>query len=291
MLCLFAVEYQATIGLHTVEHTPMAEPIYAGGSEGYDQLFGRATQLSIPALLRAAHIASGQVVLDVATGTGAAARAVADIVGPSGSVIGGDISPAMLEVARRNLRGVRVSLEILDGQALPFPDGRFDAVICQLGLMFFSDPACGLSEFYRVLRTGGRVAVSVTTTPERSLFARIGAVIARHLPERAEVLNRFFSIPSAERLRSLISGAGFNEVEVQTESRPIQFPSFDAYFSGIEKGATLSGQEFVQLSPDLQRRIRDEVRQGLGVANDNQEFVIDMEVLIGSGCRGSGEFR
>jgi len=266
----------------------MTEPIYAGASEGYDELFARATQLFIPSLLRAAHLAAGQAVLDVATGTGAAARAVADVVGPLGSVIGGDISPAMLEVARRNLKGLRVTLQILDGQALPFPDGSFDAVTCQLGLMFFSEPARGLSEFHRVLRNGGRVAVSVTTTPERSLFLRIGAVIARHVPARAEVLNRFFSIPSAERLRSLISDAGFHEVDVQTESRLIEFASFNAYFSGIEKGATLSGQEFVQLSPELQRRIRNEVRQGLGVANDYQEFAIDMEVLIGSGRRGSG---
>ncbi len=266
----------------------MAEPIYAGASEGYDQLFARATQLFIPALIRAAHIVPGQAVLDVATGTGAAARAAADAVGPSGSVIAGDISPAMLEVARRNLKGLHVALEILDGQALPFADGRFDAVICQLGLMFFIDPARGLSEFYRVLRSGGRVAVSVTTTPERSLFARIGAVIARHVPERADKLNRFFSIPSAERLRSLIAGVGFREVDVQSESRAIEFASFAIYFSGIEKGATLSGQEFVQLPPELRLRIRDEVRQGLGVADQDQEFVIDMEVLVGSGRREAG---
>jgi hypothetical protein len=85
----------------------------------------------------------------------------------------------------------------------------------------------------------------------------------------------------------LISGAAFREVDVQAESRAIEFASFDAYFSGIERGATLSGQEFVQLSPNLQRRIRDEVRQGLGVADDDQRLLIDMEVLIGSGRRQS----
>jgi ubiquinone/menaquinone biosynthesis C-methylase UbiE len=125
----------------------------------------------------------------------------------------------MLEAARCNLKGLPVRLEILDGQALPYPDNRFDAVICQLGLMFFNDPGRGLSEFHRVLRNGRWAAVSVTTTAERSLFARIGAVIARHAPERAEKLNRFFSIPTVERLRSLIGGAGFQEVEIQTESR------------------------------------------------------------------------
>jgi hypothetical protein len=64
----------------------MAEPIYAGASEGYDELFARATQLFTLALLRAGRIMSGQTVLDVATGTGIAARAAADVVGPSGSV-------------------------------------------------------------------------------------------------------------------------------------------------------------------------------------------------------------
>jgi ubiquinone/menaquinone biosynthesis C-methylase UbiE len=263
----------------------VAEPIYAGASEGYDELFAKATQLFIPALLRAAHVASGQTVLDVATGTGAAARAAVDLVGPSGTVIAGDVSQTMLQAARRNLKGLPIRLESLDGQALPYPDNHFDAVICQLGLMFFSDPARGLSEFHRVLRNGGWAAVSVTTTPKRSLFARIGAVIALHAPERAEKLNRFFSISTAERLRSLIRGAGFREVEIQTECRGIEFASFDAYFGGIEKGATLSGQEFVQLSPSVQRRVRNEVRDGLGAPDDGQPLVVEMEVLIGFGHR------
>jgi ubiquinone/menaquinone biosynthesis C-methylase UbiE len=258
----------------------MDDPIYAGGAEGYDELFARATQLFIPALLGAARLASGQTILDVATGTGAAARAAADVVGPKGSVIAGDVSPTMLKVARRNLIGLPVTLEMLDGQALPYPDNSFDAVICQLGLMFFTDPASGLSEFYRVLRNGGWAAVSVTTTPERSLFARIGAVIARHAPEKAEKLNRFL-----HRLHSLIAGAGFREIEVQTVCRSIEFASFDAYFSGIERGATLSGQEFVQLSPSVQRRVRQEVWEGLDAPGDHQRLVIDMEVLIGSGRR------
>jgi hypothetical protein len=74
---------------------------------------------------------------------------------------------------------------------------------------------------------------------------------------------------------------------VGIESRAIEFASFDAYFCGIEKGATLSGQEFVQLPAELQRRVREEVRQGLGIVDDDQKVVIDMEVLIGSGRRPS----
>jgi ubiquinone/menaquinone biosynthesis C-methylase UbiE len=99
----------------------MTEPIYAGGSEGYDELFARATRLFIPTLLGAARVGPGLKVLDVATGTGAAARMAFDIVGATGLVVGGDISPTMLKAAQRNLRSLPIELRTLDGQSLPFP--------------------------------------------------------------------------------------------------------------------------------------------------------------------------
>jgi ubiquinone/menaquinone biosynthesis C-methylase UbiE len=263
----------------------MTEPIYAGASEGYDELFARATRLFIPALLRAARIAPGHRVLDVATGTGIAASAAADAVGPSGSVVGGDISSTMLETARRNLKGRPVTLDLFDGQALPYADSSFDAVMCQLGLMFFPDPVRGLSEFRRVLRPGAWTAASVTTTPDRSLFARIGAVIARHAPETAKRLNRFFSIPDAAQMRSLMLQADLREVDVRTETRTIAFESFSAYFRGTEMGAGLVGQEYVRLPLDIQQRVRGEVRAGLRLNREDQPLIIEMDVLIGSGRR------
>jgi ubiquinone/menaquinone biosynthesis C-methylase UbiE len=75
----------------------------------------------------------------------------------------------MLQAAERNLKGLPVRLEIFDGQALPYPDNRLDAVICQLGLMFFNDPGRGLSEFQRVLRKAdGRQQVSQQRPNARS---------------------------------------------------------------------------------------------------------------------------
>jgi ubiquinone/menaquinone biosynthesis C-methylase UbiE len=263
----------------------MSEPIYAGGAVGYDEFFARATRLFIPSLLRAAHLAPGHRVLDVATGTGAAAQAAAEFVGSSGSVTAGDISATMLDAARKNLRGLPIILETFDGHKLPYPDRHFDAVICQLGLMFFSDPAQGLSEFRRVLRDGGWTAVSVSSTPARSLFARVGAVIARHAPERAEKLNRFFSLKDPELLSSLLKSAGFHHVRVESESRTIEFESFDAYFSGIEKGATLSGQEYVQLASEVRHTVREEVRRDLAPRSGDGPLGVEMEIHIGSGQR------
>jgi ubiquinone/menaquinone biosynthesis C-methylase UbiE len=260
----------------------MAEPLFTTAAKGYDALFGRVTRLFIPALLQAARVRPGDRVLDVATGTGAAALAAAEKVGPAGQVIGGDISPHMLDVARRNLQGKGIELVLLNGQALPYPDDQFDSVLCQLGLMFFDDAAAGLSEFRRVLRPGGWTAVSVTPSPERSLFGRIGVVIGRHVPETPEPFKRVYSIPGPGPLGDLLRRAGFRDVHVQSETRDVTFATFDDYFRGIEEGAGFVGQEYVRLPRDIGQAVREEVRKT--IAPDSEKpLVIGMEVLIGSG--------
>jgi ubiquinone/menaquinone biosynthesis C-methylase UbiE len=80
-------------------------------------------------------------VLDVSTGTGEAASMALSIVGTSGLVFGADISPAMVQAARHRLNDRSFWPVAADGQKLAFRDGSFDAVICQLGLQFFPDPA------------------------------------------------------------------------------------------------------------------------------------------------------
>jgi ubiquinone/menaquinone biosynthesis C-methylase UbiE len=263
----------------------MHEPLYTTGAVGYDEVFARVSRLFVPTLLEAARIADGYRVLDVATGTGVAAQAAASIVGRAGLVIGGDISPTMLDTARRALKDLPITFEAFDAQALPYEDARFDAVICHLGLMFFSDPPTALAEFHRVLRRNGWTAVGVTTTPERSLFLRILAVIARYVPENAEKLNRFFPIPDTNHLEALLEGGGFDEVCVRIETRGIHFSSFDDYFSGIARGATLSGQEYVRLPAGLQRTVREDTWRGLGSPRTGEPLVVEMDVLIGSGRR------
>jgi ubiquinone/menaquinone biosynthesis C-methylase UbiE len=150
---------------------------------GYDRAFAHVATHFLPFLLRAAQLAPGMQVLDIAAGTGLAAEAALRLVGSTGHVTAADLSSAMVEKARDRLGEAKnASVAVEDGQALSFAEGSFDAVVCSLGLMFFPDPLRGLTEFHRVLRPGGRAAVSVNTVPERSYNNRINLAIARYVP-------------------------------------------------------------------------------------------------------------
>jgi len=116
------------------------------------------------ALVEAAGIAPGMTVLDVATGPGQPALALAKLVGDRGRVVGADVVPAMIEAARREAERTRttnVAFQVASAQELPFEDSTFDAVVCRFGVMLFPSPLEGVREMLRVLKPAGRLALAV----------------------------------------------------------------------------------------------------------------------------------
>ncbi len=121
---------------------------------------------------RAAELAAlggGATALDVATGTGDLALALAARVGPEGEVIGTDFSERMLELARAKAVGASAHprFEFANALALPYEADRFDAATVGFGARNFSDLEQGLREMIRVVKPGGRVVVLEITTPTR----------------------------------------------------------------------------------------------------------------------------
>jgi ubiquinone/menaquinone biosynthesis C-methylase UbiE len=250
----------------------------------YDRAFAHVTAHFMPVLSRAARLAPGMRVLDIATGTGLSAEAALATVGPTGHVTAADLSPAMVEKARERLgKAPNVLVSVEDGQALSFSDRSFDAVLCNLGLMFFPDPARGLSEFRRVLRPGGRVAVSVNTVVERSYNHQINAIIARHVPNLAEAVTRTFALGEASRLQLLFSDAGFVDIETDTVKHTFVLPSFDAYYGPFERGGASTGQTLAALPEEIRRAVREEVRRDL--ADTGGPIEAEAEYRIASGRR------
>ena len=100
-------------------------------------------------------------VLEIAAGTGIVTAALMRTLPPSVSLVATDLNQAMLDVAKVKDSASRVSWQQADAQVLPFPDGSFDAVVCQFGVMFFPDKPKAFREARRVLKPGGRYLFNV----------------------------------------------------------------------------------------------------------------------------------
>jgi len=272
----------------TTERAPgfHVRPGRAVDTSAYEGFTGRWSRLFVPSVLRAAEVQPGDRVLDVSTGTGEAAVAIMPVIGESGRLIGADIAPAMLDSARSRLPDRAFLPVAADGQALPFPNGTFDAVVCQLGLQFFPNPALGLKEFRRVLSRGGRAGICVISRPDRApMWGVLADVLGRLMPAQRRVVHLSFSLADPPRLERLLIDAGFQDVRVECQTREGVFDSFDEYWQPIEAGIGSIPQTYLMLPDPARRAVQEEVRTRLAAFEDGGRLRMSVEMLIGSGPR------
>jgi SAM-dependent methyltransferase len=177
----------------------------------------------------------GETVLELGAGTGDTGVAAAVILGERGRMISSDFSPAMVEVACR--RGAQLGLRnveyrVIDAERIELEDDLVDGALCQSGYMLMADPSAALAETRRVLRSGGRLALSVWGAPERNPWASIGGrmlVERAHLPPPEPGAPGVFAMASEERTRALLDRAGFTDVRTEEVSVRFAFRDVDDY--------------------------------------------------------------
>jgi ubiquinone/menaquinone biosynthesis C-methylase UbiE len=183
------------------------------------------------AMLDLAGIGVGARVLDVAAGAGGQTLAAARRVGPSGSVLATDISPAILEYAEAEAHEAglsNVTTRVMDGEELEAEPGSFDAVISRVGLIYFPDQQRALGGMRRALRDGGRVAAIVYSTPDRNQFFSIPVTIIRRraaLPPPLPGQPGPFSLGAPGVIEAAFQKAGFRDVETRLIEAPLRLPS------------------------------------------------------------------
>jgi arsenite methyltransferase len=171
----------------------------------------------------------GERILDVGCGPGFLSAELSQEVGPAGSVVGVDASPAMLALAARRCQGLgNVTLHQGDATSLPVADAGFDGAVCVQVLEYVADIPAALRELYRALRPGGRVVLWDVDWATVSWHSKDPARMARVLGAWDEHLAR----PSLPRvLASAMRSAGFQEVRM--ESHPFATASFDRGSYGV----------------------------------------------------------
>jgi ubiquinone/menaquinone biosynthesis C-methylase UbiE len=195
-------------------------------------------------LVEVAAPSTGQRVLDLACGTGAVARAAASRVGATGHVVGLDLNPAMLAMARAMAHSDGPPIEWREGDAmaLPFAEATFDLVCCHQGLQFFPDRSAALRDMRRVLVPGGRLALGVWRRLEHQPFyAALTDALERYVSTQAAAsLRAAFTLGDGQTLRALVADAGFREIHIRIRSRITRWPLLEDYVFGYLAGSPMA---------------------------------------------------
>lgn len=219
-----------------------------------------------PLLVKEAGVDRGHRVLDVACGTGIVARTAADLVGPTGSVVGLDLNGAMLIVARR----VRPDLVWRQGDAaeLPFEDESFDVALCQMALMFFPDRARAIAEMARVVTADGIVAICVPAGLEdQPAYGALDAAVGELAGTEAQALMAsYWSCGDLSYLRGLISSAELTVTSTRTHEGTAKYPSIDDAVATEVEGTPLGERISAETYDAIRRRARELLQRY--VAND-----------------------
>jgi ubiquinone/menaquinone biosynthesis C-methylase UbiE len=239
-----------------------AATTYNAASDFYDhptntfwERYGRRT-------IERLQLATGQRVLDVCCGSGASAIPAAEMVGPNGSVIGVDLAENLLELARDKAkqRGLEnIEFRSADMTQLPFDEGSFDAVVCVFGIFFVPDMEAAVRELKRVLRPGGKLAI---TTWGPRFFEPANTAFWDSVrdvrPDLYKSFNPWDRISDVEAVRSLLVAAGLTESNVVAESdfQPLNSP--DDWWPMIMGSGYRGTVE--QLAPTDRERVRLENR-------------------------------
>jgi ubiquinone/menaquinone biosynthesis C-methylase UbiE len=228
----------------------------------------------------------GDRVLDVACGTGIVARNLAECVGATGVVVGVDVNPGMLKVAqaawsRSAHPGVPVQWQEATADKLPFPNGSFNVVCCQLGLQFFADRHAALHEMHRVLDAEGRLALMVWRGIHESPgFALLAESLERHVGRAAAAIMRApFELSDANELTGLVASAGFQGVALEQRVGTVRFRSIETFVLSYVAGSPLAGH--VSQAGEACRLLIADVTNALPHHMTNQElaFPITAHVL------------
>jgi ubiquinone/menaquinone biosynthesis C-methylase UbiE len=220
----------------------------------------------------------GQTILELAAGAGDTGFAAATIVGNAGRLISTDFAPNMVDAARAESQRLglsNVEARVLDAERMELEDDSVDGVLCRWGYMLMAEPETALRETRRVLREGGRLALSVWAAPESNPWASVPGRLLREqtgVPPPDPTAPGVFAMADPQRTRSLLINTGFEVRRMEDVGVSWRFDDFDAYWTFLNEHAGAIAVAITALSEEDQLALRGRIGEAVEPYRTNGKY-------------------
>ncbi len=274
------------------QRTSWSDPDLVDAWRRWRKVFGVTYAEGDRVILEAAKPQPGQKVLDLASGSGDPAFALAHAVGPGGHVTATDISPGMVALIgdlAREQGLTNVTSQYADAEELPFGDAAFDLLTCRFGIMFCPDHLRALAEARRVLKPGSRAVYLVWGQPTTTVWQVTIGVIRRHVevPAPPPGAPTPFRFAEAGILSAALAEAGFRDVDERRLVIPLEWPepAVRLFHFLVEAGGAAFRELVGALSTEKTAQIEADIVEATEPYRHGDRIKLEGEVVVVTGIR------
>ena len=256
---------------------------WADRQQAQDVVLGPVSEV----LIDRARARSGERIVDVGCGCGATAIALAHQVGPTGHVLGVDISGPMLARGRQVApAGLPVEFVLADATVHPFEPAGFDLLVSRFGVMFFAEPARSFANLHRGLRPSGRLAFACWRDPRENPFFMAPLQAAyKHIPKLPQLGPEDpgpFSFASEARVRRILGEAGFSGVEMEPCNLALDIAIGRGLDTAVQSALEIgpAARALAEQPPDVVAAATHSIREALAVYLRGQSVPLPASIWI-----------
>lgn len=251
----------------------------------YDESWKEQLKPAQDRILEMINLQPGEIVLETSCGTGLVTFRAAKKVGEGGKIVATDLSKEMIEKAKKEAAELKlnnISFHRMDAEQLELDEEQFDKAICCLGLMYFPSPLKGLQEMHRLLKPGGKAAISIWGERKNCGWAEIFPIVDKKVA--TDVCPLFFQQGTGNALQHTFQSAGFRNIEIDRFSVKLHYQdSKTALMAAFAGGpVALAYQKFDNETKDI---VHQEYLESIKPYKNGDGYMIPGEFVVASGVK------